>query len=90
MKKNSMMKWINIIAFSVLLIGGLNFLLMGLFHFDLFGAIFGGSDAVVSRIFYSLFGIAALTLLASILWKAFMSKDNKANKTATKSAAKGA
>jgi len=78
------MKWINIAAFGLLLIGGINFLLMGLFQFDLYAAIFGGTDAVVSRVFYSLFGIAAVTLLATILWKALMTGQNK-TKRATKS-----
>ena len=82
MGKKKIMKWVNMIAFGLLLVGGINFLLMGLFQFDLYAAIFGGRDAVVSRIFYSLFGIAAVTLLATILWKALMTgQQNKANKT---------
>ena len=82
MSKKKIMKWVNIAAFGFLLIGGINFLLMGLFQFDLFASIFGGRDAVVSRIFYSLFGIAAVTLLATILWKALMG--TKKTKTAAK------
>ena len=85
------MKWVNITAFGLLLIGGINFLLMGLFQFDLYAAIFGGRDAVVSRIFYSLFGISAAVLLTTILWKALMSGQNKARKaTKSTSAAKTA
>ena len=70
--KKAIMKWVNVVAFGVLVVGGLNFLLMGLFGFDLFATLFGGADSVVSRIFYSLFGVAAVTLLCTILWKAFM------------------
>ena len=88
MKKNSkkIMKWINIVAFAILLVGGLNFLLMGLFQFDVFAAIFGGGDEVVTRIIYSLFGVAALVLIGFILWKALMSGEKKsAPKTASSS-----
>ena len=77
MKKKMVLKWVTMIAFGVLLVGGMNYLLMGLFSFDLFGAIFGGADAVVSRIFYGLFGAAALTLLGIVLWKAFMTQKAK-------------
>ena len=91
MKKKVILKWVNMVAFAFLVIGGINFLLMGLFNFDMFAAIFGGNDAVVSRVFYSLFGIAAVTLLATVLWKAFMSdkmkqKPAKSAKTTTATA----
>jgi len=87
MNKKKIVKWVNMIAFGALLLGGMNFLLMGLFNFDLFAAIFGGSSAVATRVFYSLFGIGAVTLLVSILCKAFMGK-KEAPKPATKTATK--
>ena len=74
MGKKKVLKTVNIIAFGILLVGGLNFLLMGIFKFDMFAAISGGRDAVVARLFYSLFGLAALTLVAIILYKAFTIK----------------
>ena len=86
MKKINFLKWVNLVAFGLLLLGGINFLMMGLFHFDLFAAIFGGTGAVVSRVFYSIFGLSALTLLATILWKAFMGKKERAAATRTKTA----
>ena len=90
MNKKAIFKWVNIAAFGLLLIGGLNFLLMGLFEFDLFAAIFGGNDAIVSRIFYSIFGVSAVILLAFILWRAFMTGNKKpAAKSAAKPAAAG-
>ena len=83
--KKATMKWITLIAFGVLAIGGINFLLMGLFNFDLFAAIFGGTDTVVSRIIYSHFGIAAVTLVTIVIWRAFMSgKTQTAKKPATR------
>jgi len=77
MDKKKTLKWVNAIAFAVLIVGGLNYLLMGLFSFDLFGAIFGGSNEVVSRLFYALFGFAALTLLGTLLWNMYMVPQQK-------------
>lgn len=47
------------IAFWLLVIGGLNWGLVGLFQFDLVAAIFGDMSAV-SRVIYTLVGLAAL------------------------------
>lgn len=43
----------------LLIIGGLNWLLAGVFQWDI-GQIFGGMDAAVSRIIYILVGLSAL------------------------------
>ena len=53
------MKSLNIPAIVLLIVGGLNWGLWGLFQFDLVAALFGGNDAGLSRIVYSLVGIAA-------------------------------
>ena len=42
------------------IIGGINWLLVGLFRFDLVAYLFGGQAATVSRIIYTIVGIAAL------------------------------
>lgn len=42
------------------IIGGINWLLVGLFQFDLVAYICGGQSAVISRIVYTVVGIAAL------------------------------
>jgi uncharacterized protein len=57
------MRTLNVIAMVLLVIGGLNWLLVGLFSFDLVAAIFGGevgSRSVLSRIVYVIVGLAAL------------------------------
>ena len=57
------MRVINSIALLLLVIGGLNWGLVGLFHFDLVAALFGGSlgpRSSVSNLVYILVGIAAL------------------------------
>ena len=54
------MKIINNVALILNIIGGINWGLIGLFKFDLVAWIFGGQDAVFSRIIYSLVGLAAI------------------------------
>lgn len=57
------MKLCNLISFIVLAIGGLNWLSVGVFQFDIVAGIFGSSANVVSRIIYILVGIATLYLI---------------------------
>lgn len=48
------------IALILSIIGSINWGLVGLFQFDLVAWIFGGQDAVISRIIYGLIGLAGL------------------------------
>lgn len=48
------------LALVLLIVGGLNWLLVGLFQYDLVAGIFGGADTLASRTIYSLVGISAL------------------------------
>ena len=59
MVKLSGLDWI---ALILVIVGGLNWLLVGLFAFDLVAAIFGVMT-VLSRIIYVLVGLAAIYLL---------------------------
>ena len=54
------MKTLNLIALVLIIIGGLNWLLVGLFKWDLVGGIFGGMDSIMARIVYILVGLAAI------------------------------
>ena len=47
-------------ALALVIIGALNWLLVGLFRFDLVAGIFGGQTALFSRIVYTLVGVAGL------------------------------
>lgn len=47
-------------ALVLVIVGALNWLLVGLFQFDLVAAIFGGQDALLSRVVYTLVGIAGV------------------------------
>ena len=51
------------IALLLVIIGALNWGLVGLFEFDLVAEIFGGQDAVLSRVVYSLVGLAGIVSL---------------------------
>jgi uncharacterized membrane protein YuzA (DUF378 family) len=62
------MKTMDVVAAVLLVIGGLNWGLVGLFQFDLVAAIFGGQNGVISRIVYSLVGICAV--YQALQWKA--------------------
>ncbi|MBM7613871.1 DUF378 domain-containing protein [Alkaliphilus hydrothermalis] len=46
------------LALLLVIIGALNWGLIGLFQFDLVASLFGGQSALLSRIVYSLVGIA--------------------------------
>ena len=48
------------IALALTVIGGINWGLVGIFRFDLVDWLFGGQDALISRIIYTVVGIAAL------------------------------
>ena len=53
------MKLLYYIALTLVIIGAINWLLIGLFNFDLVATIFGAMS-VMSRIIYVLVGIAGL------------------------------
>ncbi len=55
-------------ALALVIIGAINWLLIGLFQFDLVAAIFGGQTSAFSRIIYSLVGLAGLWCI-TILFK---------------------
>ena len=48
------------ISLLLTIIGGINWLLVGVFQFDLVAWIFGGQGAIISRIIYTVIGAAAL------------------------------
>jgi len=48
------------LALVLVIIGALNWLLVGLFQFDLVASLFGGQGALLSRIVYTLVGIAGI------------------------------
>lgn len=62
------MKVLTMVAFVLLIVGGLNWGLVGLFQFDLVAAIFG-VGSLVSNIVYILVGLSAVYVAAVVLPK---------------------
>ena len=60
------MRILDKIALALVVIGGINWGLIGIFRFDLVAWIFGGQAAILSRIIYTLVGIAALWCITLI------------------------
>ncbi|HEY8575306.1 MAG TPA: DUF378 domain-containing protein [Devosia sp.] len=54
------MKALNLITLLLIIIGGVNWLLVGAFQFDLVAALFGGQDGAIARIVYVLVGLSAI------------------------------
>jgi len=64
------MKKLDLIIWTLLAVGGLNWGSVGIFNFDLVAAIFG-EMSILSRIVYSLVGLAAVYDIVAIkaIWK---------------------
>lgn len=54
------------LARALVLIGAINWGLIGLFQFDLVAALFGGQAAWFSRVIYTLVGISGLAMLVGM------------------------
>ena len=54
------------VARLLVLIGALNWGLIGLFGFDLVATLFGGPASLVSRIVYSVVGLAGVFMLGDL------------------------
>ncbi|MDE6181662.1 MAG: DUF378 domain-containing protein [Eubacteriales bacterium] len=50
----------DITVLTLVIIGAINWGLIGFFKFDLVATIFGGMDSIISRIVYALVGLAGL------------------------------
>ena len=61
------MKAINLITLVLVIVGGINWGLVGLAQFDLVAAIFGGQDALLARVVYVLVGLSALWQIVPLL-----------------------
>lgn len=59
------MKAMHMVAFVLLVVGGINWLLVGVFGSDIGEFLFGGMDAPVSRLIYVLVGVAAIYEVAT-------------------------
>ena len=60
MAKMNSLDWV---ALVLVIIGGLNWGLVGIARFDLVATLFGGMESMISRVVYTLVGIAALYMI---------------------------
>jgi uncharacterized membrane protein YuzA (DUF378 family) len=63
------MRYITGLALALVIVGGLNWLLVGAFEFDHVAALTGtqfGETNIVSRVIYGLVGVAAIWLIPSL------------------------
>ena len=58
------MKALHMGSFMLVIVGGLNWLLVGLIGWDI-GVLFGGQEAMISRAVYVLVGLSALALIVT-------------------------
>ncbi len=55
------------LALILVIIGALNWGLIGFFRYDLIASIFGGQDILASRIIYSLVGLSGIYCISLLL-----------------------
>ena len=60
------MRMLNLVTLVLIIVGGLNWGLVGAFDFDLVATLFGGRDAPLARIVYVLVGLSALWQIVAL------------------------
>jgi len=65
------------IALVLVIIGGINWGSIGIFKFDIVAAIFGGQAAPVSRVIYTLVGLAAIWCISLLFRERDGARDDK-------------
>ncbi len=61
------MKILQKIALALTIIGAINWGLVGLFQMDLVANLFNGSDSMISRVIYTLIGLAGIINIGLLL-----------------------
>jgi uncharacterized membrane protein YuzA (DUF378 family) len=61
------MKSIGVISLILVVVGAINWGLVGLFRFDLVATLFGGQESMPSRVVYILVGLAGVALASTAL-----------------------
>ncbi|OZU87350.1 DUF378 domain-containing protein [Virgibacillus indicus] len=65
------------VSLALVIIGAINWGLIGLFQFDLVASLFGGQEAGLSRVVYTLVGLSGLICLGMLF--APMENENRGN-----------
>ncbi len=75
------MEWLSRVALALVIIGALNWLLVGLFEWDLVTALFGGeairASSDLSRLIYSLIGLAGIYAISFFFKENILVRTNK-------------
>lgn len=66
------MKIVDRIALILTIVGGINWGLIGIFKFDLVAWLFGGQDAVLARIVYTLVCISAIWCISLLFRNSYV------------------
>ena len=74
------------LSLALVIIGAINWGLVGLFQFDLIAFLFGGQAALLSRILYTIVGAAGLWSISLL----FMGRDRGRNETHVRADGAGA
>lgn len=78
-RKGVYMDWLKRLSLALIIIGALNWLLIGFFEWDLVAAIFGGNalrqSSALSRVIYSLVGLAGIYAISFFFSKNALVKD---------------
>lgn len=75
------MEWLSRLALVLVIIGALNWLLVGLFEWDLVTALFGGdvlrSSSGLSRVIYTIVGLAGIYAISFFFKENAVVRNNK-------------
>ena len=61
------MKFVNVVTLLLVIVGAVNWGLVGIFQFDLVAAIFGGQEATLSRLVYIVVAASGLYQLLPLM-----------------------
>jgi uncharacterized membrane protein YuzA (DUF378 family) len=61
------MKALNLLTLALVIVGGINWGLVGLAQFDLVAALLGGQQSIAARLVYVLVGVSALWQIVPML-----------------------
>jgi len=75
------MEWLSRLALALIIIGAINWLLVGLFEWDLVTALFGGevlrSSSGLSRVIYTIVGLAGIYAISFFFKENAVVKNDK-------------
>lgn len=74
------MTFLRSLAIAFLVIGGINWGLIGFFQFDLVAALFGGMNSMLSRIIYGIVGFSAVYYVTTLFNAADIIDQNSGDK----------